>query len=135
MDEVVAQEHGERFVAHVFRRAEHGMAEAFRGALPDRVDRGELVGLADEFEPGGVALGLEHFLELGSPVEVVLDGPLAAAGDQQDVADPGGYRFLHDVLDGRRVDDRQHLLGYRLGGGQEPRSQARGGDDRLPDHC
>src|SRR5262249_20189295 len=126
---------GEGLVTDVVRRAEHGMAEALRGALADGVDRGELAGPADELEPGGVALGLEQFLELGSPVEVVLDGALAAAGDEQDVTEPGGYRFLHDVLDGRRVDDRQHLLGYRLGGGQEPRAHARGGDDRLPDRC
>jgi hypothetical protein len=57
---------------------------------------------------------------------MVLDGLLAAAGDKQDVADPGGHRFLHDVLMVGVNDDRQHLLAppwWR----QKPRSHARGG--------
>ena len=70
-------------------------------------------------------------LELDAAVEVVLDRLLAPAGDDEDVVDPGPHGLLHHVLDGRLVDDRQHLLGLRLGGGQEPGAQAGGGDDGL----
>src|SRR5262249_33228210 len=39
---------------------------------------------------------------------------LAAAGDEEDVVDAGGERFLDAVLDDRLVDERQHFLGLRL---------------------
>ena len=41
--------------------------------------------------------------------------------------------FFDAVLDDRLVDEHQHLLGLRLGGGQEPRAQAGGGKHRLAD--
>jgi hypothetical protein len=47
------------------------------------------------------------------------------------VADAGGHRLFDDVLDRRLVDDGQHLFGHRLGGGKEPRAEARSGDDGL----
>ena len=46
---------------------------------------------------------------------------------------PLPHRLLHHVLDGRLVDDRQHLLRLRLGGGEEPGAQTGGGDDGLAD--
>src|SRR5205823_1669910 len=70
-------------------------------------------------------------------VEVVLDGRLAAAVDEDDLRRARGHRFLDDELDGGDVDDGQQLLGHGLGGGQEARAQAGGGDDdlaELPDH-
>jgi hypothetical protein len=73
----------------------------------------------------------QRLLELVGPVEVVLDGDLAPAGDHQHVVQAGRDGFLHDVLDGRLVDHRQHFLGRRLGGGQEPGAQARRGDNGL----
>ena len=66
-------------------------------------------------------------------VEVVLDRALAPPGDDQDVRDARAHGLLDHVLDGRLVDDRQHLLGLRLGGGQEPRAEPGGRDDRLAD--
>ena len=64
-----------------------------------------------------LAGGVERRLELEGAVEVVLQAALAPAGDDQDVVDAGPYRLLDHVLDRRAVDDRQHLLGLRLGGG------------------
>ena len=46
---------------------------------------------------------------------------------------PDAHRLLHHVLDGRLVDDRQHLLRLRLGGGEEAGAQPGGGDDGLAD--
>ena len=46
---------------------------------------------------------------------------------------PGGDRLLDRVLDDRLVDERQHLLGLRLGGGQEPGAPAGGGEDGFAD--
>ena len=44
---------------------------------------------------------------------------------------PARDGLLDHVLDGRLVDDRQHLLGLGLGGRQEPGAEAGGGDDGL----
>ena len=44
---------------------------------------------------------------------------------------PAAHRLLDHVLDGRLVDDRQHLLGLGLGGRQEAGAEAGGGDDGL----
>ncbi|MNY74992.1 hypothetical protein D3C86_2141580 [compost metagenome] len=50
-------------------------------------------------------------------VEVVFDGALVAAGDEDHVGDAGRDGLLHRVLDQRLVDDGQHFLRLRLGGG------------------
>ena len=73
----------------------------------------------------------ELVLELEVAVEVVLEGPLVAAGDDQDVVDAGGDRLLDHVLDRRAVDDRQHLLRLCLGRRQETRSQPAAGITAL----
>jgi len=44
----------------------------------------------------------------------VLERALVAPRDEQDVVETRGHGFLDDVLDGRLVDDRQHLLGRGL---------------------
>ena len=78
-----------------------------------------------------LAAALEKRLELLRHVEVILDGVLAAAGDEDDVGDAGGDRLLDAVLDGRLVDERQHFLGLRLGGGEKTGAEAGGGEDGL----
>ena len=74
VDEVVAEQHGERLVADVSLAHEHRVAEAQRLALADEVDVAEVGRLADPREPVLVALGLERRLELAVAVEVVLEG-------------------------------------------------------------
>ena len=64
---------------------------------------------------------------------MVLDGALAAAGDEDHVGDARGDRLLHRVLDERLVDDRQHLLRRGLGRRQEARAEAGDGKDGLGD--
>jgi hypothetical protein len=76
-------------------------------------------------------LGEQVRLELGHRVEVVRDVVLVAPQDDQHVIDARRHRLFDDVLDGRLVDDGQHLLRHRLGGGKEPRAETRSGDDGL----
>jgi hypothetical protein len=76
---------------------------------------------------------LERHLELVGHVEVVLDGPLVAAGDEDHLAHAGRVGLLHRVLDQRLVDHRQHLLGLRLGGRQEAGAEAGDRKDGLGD--
>ena len=78
-----------------------------------------------------LAAALEKRLELLRHVEVILDRVLAAAGDDDDVRDAGVERFLDAVLNGRLVDERQHLLGLRLGGWEKTGAEAGGGEDGL----
>jgi hypothetical protein len=59
---------------------------------------------------------------------VVLDRALVAAGDEDHLAHAGGVGLLDRVLDQRLVHHRQHLLGLRLGGGQEARAEAGHGE-------
>ena len=86
-------------------------------------------------ELGGVALVAEDLLQLVVAVEVVLQRALVAAGDHEDVGEPGGDGFLDHILDRRLVDDREHLLGRGLGRGQEAGAQAGCRDDSLADPC
>ena len=65
----------------------------------------------------------ERVIELGVPVEMVLQRALAPAGDEDELLDAGGARLLDGVLDDRRVDHRQHLFGHCLGRRQEPGAQ------------
>ena len=57
----------------------------------------------------------EEMLELKANVEVILNGALATSGNDDDVLDAGVFGFLNTILDQGLVDERQHLLGHRLG--------------------
>ena len=75
------------------------------------------------------ALG-QRPLELELAVEMVLDDALVAAGDEDEMLDAGGPASSTTCWITGPVDDRQHLLGHRLGGGQkagaEPRHRKHG---------
>ncbi len=71
----------------------------------------------------------EEVLEFEADVEVILDGGFAAPGDDDDVLNPGVDRFFDAVLNDGLVDDRQHLFGLGLGGGQKAGSQPGGGEN------
>ena len=82
-----------------------------------------------------LALRDQRRLELRIEIEMVLDRALRAAGDEDQAAGPRRQRLLHRVLDQRLVDDRQHFLRARLGGGQEARAAAGDGENRKTDRC
>ena len=87
--DVVAEQHGEGLVAHVLAAHGHGVAQAQRLALAHVVDVGEVGELQDLLEQLVLALGMQVGLELDGAVEVILEGALAATGDDEDVVDPG----------------------------------------------
>ena len=64
---------------------------------------------------------------------MILDGVLAATGDEDDVVDARLERLLDAVLDDGLVDERQHLLGLRFGGRQKAGAQAGRGKDGFSD--
>src|SRR6202012_4964209 len=67
----------------------HGVAESPRVALPHVVHGGQFAGLADLGQPLVLFLGGQRLLELIRAIEVVLDGNLAPAGDEQHVVPAG----------------------------------------------
>ena len=100
-------------------------------ALPARVDLRQLGRSAHRGQPLEVSLGLQPGFKVWLAVEVVHHARLAATGHNRTSLMPGRGRFLDDVLQHRTVNDRQQLLGHGLGGGQESRGEASGGDHGL----
>ncbi|MGY3461976.1 hypothetical protein ACVWW5_007426 [Bradyrhizobium sp. LM3.4] len=94
-----------------------------------------------------VLLGLlaargQRRIELEHPVEMIFDDTFVAAGDEDEVLDAGFPGLVIDILDQRLVDDRQHFLRHRLGGGQDAGAEAGNGKygfadfhgiDRIPE--
>ena len=72
---------------------------------------------------------LERFFNRIQSIEVVLDGPLAPAGDEDYVRYTRLLRLFDAVLDERFVDQGQHFLRHGLGGGKEPGSKPPYGKD------
>src|SRR3989339_582260 len=50
---------------------------------------------------------------------MVLNRPLVVSRHQDNIFDSRSHTLFYHVLDNRLVDNRQHLLGHRLGLGQE----------------
>ncbi len=64
---------------------------------------------------------------------MILDRPLSAARDHDNLSDARFDRFFHDVLDHGLVDDGQHFLGGRFGHGQKTGPVTGQGEDGFPD--
>ncbi len=66
-------------------------------------------------------------------IEMVFDGALRPAGDEQQLLDASRGQLLYNVLDSGLPPHRQHLLWLRLCRRQEARPHARYEDNRLLD--
>ena len=65
----------------------------------------------------------EGVLQLERVVEVILDGRLAAPGDEDEILDAGGPGFVDGVLHQRLVHHGQHFLWHGFGRRKEPGTQ------------
>ena len=76
-----------------------------------------------------IALGMPSGLHVfrrnsaGVFVEVIVDGTLAAAGDKEELLDPGRFCLLDCIMNKGLIDNRQHFLRHRLGRRQKTSSQ------------
>ncbi len=110
------------------------MAEAERRLLPRKAHRAGLGLVARQnLLLGFLAARGQRGVELEHAVEMVLDHALVAAGDEHEVLDAGFARLVDHVLDQRLVDDGQHFLRHRLGGGQDAGAEAGDGEDGFAD--
>ncbi len=132
--ELVRQQHRERLVADNVPRAPHRVAEAERRLLPGKTHCAGLGLIAGQnLLLGFLAARFERGVELEHAVEMILDHALVAAGDEHEVLDAGLTRLVDHVLDQRLVDDGQHFLRHRLGGGQDAGAEAGDGKDGFAD--
>ena len=132
--QVVAEEDRERLVADVVACDPHRVTEPAGLPLAHIVDLREL-GDGTHLVPLDLASRLLQVeLQLERPIEVVFEGALAPARDDQDVADARPHSLLDHVLDRRLVDERQHLLGLSLRGRQKSSAEPRRRNHRLAHH-
>jgi len=78
-----------------------------------------------------LALFDEEAFESGRIVEVIFDGILTFAGDDNNVLDAGGDALFGDVLNLWLVDNDKHFLGLRFGGREKTGTEASGGKNRF----
>ena len=131
-EQIVGEGHHHRVVTGEVPRQQQRVARAAHLRLTDHRD--VQLRWARLLQLRGGSLGREHRVELRIPVEPVLDGALAAAGDQQHVLDARVDELLDHQIDGGPVDHRQQLLGHHPGDRQEARAVARSNDDALHRH-
>ena len=129
--DVVREDDREGLMADHLLGHQHRMTEAELLLLAHVAHLGHVADLAHTSQHLDITARFEQRFELETVVEVILDGPLLAARDDDDLLDAGSDGLLDRVLDDGLVDERQHLLGLCLRGGQEACPPARGGEDCL----
>ncbi len=121
----VRQHHRERLVADDVAGAPHRMAKPERRLLPGETHgAGRGLVARQNFHLGLLAARGQRGVEFVHPVEMVLDHALVAAGDEDEMFDAGFLGLIDHILDQRLVDDGQHFLRHRLGGGQDAGAEA-----------
>ena len=111
------------------------MTEAERRLLPGKTHRaGFRLTLRQDLLLGLlVAARGERGVELEHAVKMVLDHALVAASDKDEMLDAGFPGLIDHVLDQRLVDDGQHFLRHRLGGGQDAGAETGDREDGFAD--
>lgn len=133
--QVIGQQYCKRVIAHQLARTEHGMAQA-QGTMLTHVHALHVIGLdaAHQMEQLVLAGGFQLRFQFVGGIEMVLDGALGAAGDEDHLADTGFVGFFYRVLDQRLVYHGQHFLGAGLGGWEEAGAEAGDGEDGFLDY-
>ena len=82
------------------------------------------VGCLQNFQQLGFALLAQFGLELGGVVKVILQGTLAARGNENEFLDARSARLIDSVLDQRTVHQSHNFFGYRFRCRQKACSQS-----------
>ena len=134
-DQLVREQDGERVVADEVACAPHRMSQPQGLHLAYERELSGIRGTQRCEELGDVELALvdQLPLELIADVEVVLDRRVSATGDEDERFDARGEGLVDGILDQGPVHDGEEHLRHRLRGGQEPRPEARNGEDGRAD--
>ena len=132
----IGQQQGKRLVADNLARAPDSVAETKGGLLAGKT------GLAcprqvdfQQFQFFDLVAVTQGAVQLVLDIEMILDRALVAACHEDEMLDSGGARLIDDMLDHRTIDDRQHLFGDGLGGGQKTGAQSGHRKNRLANSC
>lgn len=131
VDDFVAEDDGERLVADQVLGAEDGMAQPQRFGLADITEVRQVRNMPDLVKDLPLAAALEIFFEFERAVEVIFDRTFSSSGNDDDVFDAGCDGLLHDVLNQRLVDQREHLFGRGFGSGEKACAQSSSGNNGL----
>ena len=77
--------------------------------LANKVD-GDIGYFLHHFQQIIFPLGAQLLFQFQGAVEVILDGSLIAAGDDEDLLNPRRDSLFHDKLNGRLIHDGQHFF-------------------------
>src|SRR3974390_3232075 len=132
--EFIGQNNRKRLVAYDVARAPDRMPEPQRRLLPREAHGSGFRLIArQDLHLHLLATRGKRGVEFEHPVEMVLDHPLVAPGDEDEMFDAGFLGLVDHILDQRLVDDGQHFLGHRLGGWQDAGAETGDGEDGFAD--
>jgi hypothetical protein len=118
----VGQKQGERLFSRDIPGAPNRMPKAERLLLPCKARRSGERQMNFEIEKLLLLVSLpQNLFQLELAIEMILDNALVPAGNENEVLDTPAPGLIRDVLDEWPVDNRKHLLGHRLCGGQKSR--------------
>src|SRR6266581_2907937 len=130
-DQHVTEQNRERFVADKVAGNENGVAKPERFLLPRVAELQHVADFSNHLGLVFLSFFLQKSFERRRRIEMIFDGILAFAGDDNDVLDSRRDALFCDILNLRLVDDGEHLFGLRFGGGKKARAEAGGREDRL----
>ena len=131
--DIVAQQNRKGLVSHKAAGAPHGMAEALGLLLAQKQHICHIRHFPDHPCFLLFSVPQQAILQVGGIVKIVLNGRLAAVGDDQDLLDAGSDSLFDNVLQNRFVHQGQHFLGDAFGVRQQPRAESGRGDNGLSD--
>src|SRR5687768_6625066 len=123
IDDLVAQHDCKWFVSDQMLRAEYGVSKAQGFRLTHVTEIGQIGNVSHLTEELRLSVSFEVLFQFHRPIEMVFDGALPAAGDDDDVFNAGGNGLFHRILNQRLVDQRKHFFGRRFGRGEKSRAE------------
>ena len=113
VNDIITEEHGKRLIADEGTGAQNRISQTAHILLADVVDI-DIGRLTQDVEKILPPLTQELVLECRRGVKMILDGAFPMTADDQNFLDTACQGFLHNILDGRLIDNGQHLLRCRF---------------------
>ena len=129
---IIPEDDAEGFAVDEILGAEDGIAQTPHVLLPGVVD---LYGsyLPHFSEEVHLARFIEVLFQLRRGIEMVFNGPLCMAGDDENLFNAAGLDFFYNILNGRFIYNRKHFLRHGLRFRKEPGAKACSRNDCFSD--